>query len=323
MAKRKRKTPDQKRKALKERKKKEEKRKEKEKREKEEMVDVVEVKRLEPVEGSNSTKEHAHEAMRLLLKGTGAKNIRPDKSYKRASPQSADVGVEGLEDLMCIFGLNPPHIKGVSFKRPPKPSSKNMLTIHFDVYRVVGDVDGHKCTASANIIEGDQDLSTVLMIVMTRDDGCQYNPNTDKWEKTAGQLSMIPVNYFATDLAAAYKKTGNGKLTCEQAADILDTATSLIFTAMKLRMAYPHKLSFDFAAGYSSFEKAVVGDLIIQNSDHYNDEYFGLQVYPDTMGFTIRAQDENTEEIEEAVTLDVEPGDLPNEVSKYIEKYWH
>lgn len=41
------------------------------------------------------------------------------------------------------------------------------------------------------------------------------------------------------------------------------------------------------------------------------------------MGFTARAQDENTEEIEETVTLDVEPGDLPNAVSKYIKKYWH
>ena len=78
------------------------KKKKKEKREKE-MVDVVEVKRLEPVKGSDDMEENAHEAMALLLQVAGAKNIRPDNGSKWTT-QIMEVSAERVEDVLGAIG---------------------------------------------------------------------------------------------------------------------------------------------------------------------------------------------------------------------------
>lgn len=323
MSKKKRKKPGQERKALKRKALKERNRKE-EKRKEEEMMDVMLVEDLDGVGSSDSIEENSYEAMALLLQAAGASNIRPDKGYKRTM-QAKEVWAEGVEDILEYVGIATINPRTASLQKHLDPNNKytQMFTVCFDAFRAVADVDGHKCTACANIFCGDPDLGPVSLVMAERDDGCIYNPATAKWEKTAGQLPIMPVNYFTTDMVAAHRKAEEGVLTSEQAGAILKTGASLILTVMRIRMTYPHKVCFGFGSGYSSLEKAAVGDLVAQNNDHHNSVLFGIQVCPSNRGSAIRVEDEKTEEIKDLVTLNSTPVNLPEEVNNFIKKYWH
>lgn len=288
------------------------------------MVDVVEVKRLEPVKGSDSMEENAHEAMTLLLQVAGAKNIRSDNGTKWTT-QIMKVSAERVEDVLGAIGVSAfANSKRAFIQKLPECNSKyaQRFIVCPNPFRAIAEVDGHKCTAYAFAICGDPELDTVFMMVAERDDGHVYNPSTAEWEEGAGKLSMCPANHFTTDMIAAHKKAGKGKLTSKQATAILEGGIDLILTVMKVRMMYPHKVCFDFAAGCSPFEGTAAGDLIVQNGDHFHDVYFGIQVCPGGES-NIRLQDEITEEIKDAAPLNSESGELPEEVGKFIKKYWH